>query len=128
MIFALPHTDHHLTLIRARDAPIPPHWRRCFHPNGDVYYYNGRLRLITPDDICDPIVLNYVLEAREDRIQCLEEDPNYSRLARDWEIVISEASDSTAVIAMHSRMASVSYDWNEETGESVSWSCFPLNV
>ncbi|PPQ92771.1 hypothetical protein CVT25_003880 [Psilocybe cyanescens] len=97
-------------------APLPRPWRQYRHPNGDVYFYNHQLRTITPDNVRDSEILEYVLEAREDHIQCLAGDPNLHRLPRDYELVISEVSDTTAVIRMYSRMAGAAYIWTEDAG------------
>ncbi|TFK33186.1 hypothetical protein BDQ12DRAFT_727990 [Crucibulum laeve] len=99
-----------------RYTPVPRPWRQYRHPNGDIYYYHHGLRLITPDDIRDPIILSYVMEAREDHLQCIEDDSNFYRLPRDWELTLCDVSESGAVIGMHSRSAGASYDWSEETG------------
>ncbi|KAJ2930405.1 hypothetical protein H1R20_g6677, partial [Candolleomyces eurysporus] len=97
--------------------PIPANWSRYVHPNGDVYYRNHQLRLTTSDDIRRPLTLQYVLEARQDHIDTISDDPNYTRLPPDWEITISDVSESTAVIGMYSRHAGQAYEWREREGD-----------
>ncbi|KAF8887249.1 hypothetical protein CPB84DRAFT_1816638 [Gymnopilus junonius] len=97
-------------------ALLPPPWRQYRHPNGDIYYYNPQLRLITPDNIRDPQIFEYILDAREDHLQCLAGDPNLHRLPSDYELVISDISDTAAVIRMYSRAAGEAYTWTEEQG------------
>jgi len=97
-------------------APLPHPWRRCRHPNGDIYFYNPQLRLITPDNICDPEILEYLTDARDDHLQCLDGDPNLHLLHEDYELVISDVSDTEAVIRMYSRTAGAAYTWTEERG------------
>lgn len=95
---------------------IPPSWQQYRHPNGDIYYYNPLLRLITPEDIRDPAMLEFVLDAREDHIQCLQDDSSISNLPDDWELTLSDVTDSSAVIGMHSRKMGLSYEWAEDKG------------
>ena len=106
-----------LTNNHNSQAPIPHPWRQYRHPIGDIYYYNPQLRLITPDNIRNPQVLEYVLDAREDHLQCLAGDPNLHRLPSDYELIISDVSESTAVIRMYSRAAGQAYTWTEGQGE-----------
>jgi len=87
------------------------------HPNGDVYYYNSEFRLITPEDISDSDMLENVLEAREDHFNCLEGDPNIGILPPDYELVIREVSDETAIIRMYSRTSAKAYTWTEDRGK-----------
>lgn len=101
----------------ASDAlPIPPGWNRYVHPNGDVYFRNHQLRLTTPDNIRQPVILQYVMDAREDHLETIADDPNYARLPPDWELTISDISESTAVIGMYSRQAGRAYEWREHEG------------
>ncbi|KAH9482144.1 hypothetical protein JR316_0004239 [Psilocybe cubensis] len=97
-------------------TPLPRSWREYRHPNGDIYFYNRELRLITPDNVRDPEMLRYIMDAREDHLQCLAGDPNVHRLPRDYELVISEVNESAAVIRMYSRTAGAAYIWTEEAG------------
>jgi len=99
-------------------APTPPHpWRRYQHPNGDIYFYNDHLRFISPDDLCDPQILEYLIDAREEYLQSLARD--HILLPTDYELVISEVSDEAATIKMYSRTAGQAYEWTEEGGLTV---------
>jgi hypothetical protein len=97
------------------EPPYP--WHRYHHPNGDVYFYHDHLRFITPDDVCDPTVLEYLVDAREEYLQSLGQDPNFHRLPMDYELVISEVSEEAATIRMYSRSAGRAYEWTEERGD-----------
>lgn len=98
-------------------TPLPQPWRQYRHPNGDIYFYNYQLRLLTPDNVRNPQILEYILDAREDHLQCLAGDPNLHRLPSDYELVISDVSDTAAVIRMYSRAVGEAYTWTEEQGE-----------
>jgi hypothetical protein len=95
---------------------VPPGWGQYVHPNGDVYYYQPELRLITPEDIRDPTMLQFVLEARLDHLQCLHGDGSISTLPDDWELTLTDVTAHAAVIGMFSRKLGVAYDWNEDKG------------
>lgn len=95
---------------------IPYPWRQYEHPNGDIYYYNPQLRLITPENIRNPDILEYIMDARDDHLQCLAGDPNYHNLPFDYELVVSDVSETAAVLRMYSRWAGAAYDWTEERG------------
>jgi len=95
---------------------VPHPWQRYTHPNGDIYYYNPILRLITPEDIRDLTMLKFVLDAREDHLQCLRDDSSIDKLPEDWELTLSDVTDSSAVIGMHSRKLGSSYEWAEGKG------------
>ena len=97
-------------------ASIPYPWRQYEHPNGDIYYYNPQLRLITPEDIPDPVILEYIMDARDDHLQCLEGDPYCDDLPSDYELVVSDVSETAAVLRMYSRRAGAAYDWTEDRG------------
>jgi len=97
-------------------ASVPDPWRQYEHPNGDIYYYHPQLRLITPDNIGAPEILGYIMDAREDHLQCLADDPNLHILPSDYELVVSDVSETAAVLRMYSRSAGVAYDWREERG------------
>jgi len=97
-------------------ANIPDSWRQYEHPNGDIYYYNSQLRLITPDNIRNPEILEYIMDARDDHLQCLAGDPNLDILPSDYELVVSDVSETAAVLRMYSRMAGAAYDWTEDRG------------
>ena len=47
-------------------------WKAYEHPEGGVYFYNKELRLVTVDNILDPMVLKAVLEHRLAYIHELE--------------------------------------------------------
>jgi len=100
----------------AASATPPDPWGQYVHPNGDIYYYNPQLRLITPDDIRNPEILEYIMDARDDHLQCLAGDPNVHILPSDYELVVSDVSDTAAVLRMYSRVAGAAYDWTEERG------------
>lgn len=91
-------------------------WGQHKHPNGDVYYYHSDLRLITPEDIRDPVMLQFVLDARLDHLQCLQADDSLSKLADDWELTLTDVTDAAAVIGMFSRKLGVAYNWGEGKG------------
>ena len=97
-------------------STIPYPWRQYEHPNGDIYYYNPLLRLITPEDIRNTDILEYIMDARDDHLQCLAGDPDLDLLPPDYELVVSDVSDTAAVLRMYSRMAGAAYDWTEERG------------
>jgi hypothetical protein len=97
-------------------ATIPYPWRQHEHPNGDIYYYNPQLRLITPEDIRNPDILEYIIDARDDHLQCLDGDPSCDNLPPDYELVVSDVSETAAVLRMYSRRAGAAYDWTEERG------------
>jgi hypothetical protein len=61
-------------------------------------------------------MLGYVLDAREDHLQCLRDDSCLVKLPDDWELTLSDVTDSAAVIGMHSRKEGLSYEWAEEKG------------
>lgn len=105
-----------LTDFCMTSATIPYPWRQYEHPNGDIYYYNPQLRLITPEDIRNPDTLEYIMDAREDHLQCLDGDPSRHLLPPDYELVVSDVSETAAVLRMYSRMAGEAYDWTEERG------------
>ncbi|KAG6841220.1 hypothetical protein C0991_000666 [Blastosporella zonata] len=99
----------------ASSHPVPPGWEQFKHPNSDIYYYHRILRLITPDDIRDTDKLRFVLEAREDHLQCL--NGSVAQLPDDWELVLSDVTDTVAVIGMFSRRVGIEYEWTEERGK-----------
>ncbi|TFK29034.1 hypothetical protein FA15DRAFT_753086 [Coprinopsis marcescibilis] len=112
-------TVQYHTQLDSSSIPIPDGWQQYVHPNGDVYYRNGQLRLITPDDIRRPEILQYVLDARDDHLEVISEDPNSENLPDDIEMTISDVSDSAAIIGMFSRRAMRAYQWNERAGKLV---------
>jgi len=110
-----------------QSATLPDPWRQYEHPNGDIYYYNSQLRLITPDDIRNPDILEYIMDAREDHLQCLAGDPHLHILPSDYELVVSDVSETAAVLRMYSRSAGAAYDWTEERGLGCSFFLFLKN-
>jgi hypothetical protein len=60
------------------------------------------------------------MDARDDHLQCIEDDPNLSQLPSDWEMTVADVSDSASVIRMYSREAKAAYLWNEEQGEIIN--------
>lgn len=109
--FAYRHPPH-----SSSQAGLPRSWRQYQHPIGDIYFHNHNLHLTTAENVRHPDTLRYILEARDDHIQCVAGDPHRNRLPPDIELVISDVSDATAVIRMYSRMAATVYDYSEETG------------
>lgn len=97
-------------------ATLPYPWRQYAHPNGDIYFYNPQLRVITPENIRNPDMLEYIMDARDDHLQCLEGEPNRYNLPPDYELVVSDVSETAAVLRMYSRRAGAAYDWTEERG------------
>ncbi|KAF8165935.1 hypothetical protein B0H34DRAFT_691034 [Crassisporium funariophilum] len=98
------------------DAALPHPWHQYRHPNGDIYFYNPEMQLLTPDDIRDPDTLEYIIDARDDHLQCLAEDPNTHLLPADYELVISDVTENAAVVRMYSRTATAAYEWMEDRG------------
>lgn len=98
------------TSHRNTNLSVPIGWKRHRHPNGDIYYYNGELRLLTPDDICDPKMLEYVLDAHEDHLKCLDESGSLQQLPDDWELTLTDVTEETAVIGMFSRKEMLAYE------------------
>ncbi|KAG6848942.1 hypothetical protein H0H93_012584 [Arthromyces matolae] len=99
--------------------PLPIEWERHRHPNNDIYYYNRRLRLITPEDIRDPQMLAFILDARDDHLRQLRTfNATATPLPNDLEFVVSDATEDAAVINMYSRQLNIAYDSNyiEEKG------------
>ena len=76
----------------------------------------SQLRLTTPDNIRRPQILQYVLDAREDHLELLSDDPNYQRLPDDLEMTVCDVNDATAIIGLYSRRARQAYEWNERAG------------
>ena len=72
--------------------------------------------MITPEDIRNPDILENIMDARDDHLLCLNRDPNRHILPPDYELVVSNVSESAAVLRMYSRMAGAAYDWTEERG------------
>ena len=93
-------------------------WCQYEHPNGDIYYYNPQLRLITPEDIRNSDILEYIiLDTQEDHLQCLDGDPNRHLFPPDYDLLmVSDVSETAAVLRMYSRMAGEAYGWTEERG------------
>ena len=97
--------------------PYPNPWCQYKHPNGDIYYYNPQLRLITPEYIRNSDILEYIMDAREDHLQCLDGDPNRHLFPPDYDLlVVSDDSETAAVLRMYFRMAGEAYNWTEERG------------
>jgi hypothetical protein len=108
---------------------LPEAWDLFTHPNGDFYFYNSTWRLITPEDVRDPVTLEHIIDAREEYIQELQDDVEvYSRLPNDYEVVITDLSSSAAAIRMYSRSAGAAYTWTEETGRLAVLSYLPLLI
>ncbi|PPQ65738.1 hypothetical protein CVT24_011771 [Panaeolus cyanescens] len=99
-----------------RSTPLPTGWRQYKHPNGDVYFYHQGFRLITPDNIRDPDILEYVFDARDHQLDGLLNDSTAQNLPEDYEMIIMEANDETAMIQMLSREQGVAFEWTEDGG------------
>ncbi|KAF8178023.1 hypothetical protein BJ912DRAFT_856566 [Pholiota molesta] len=95
---------------------LPRSWRQYQHPIGDIYFHNHNLHLTTADNVRDPDMLQYILDAREDHLQSIAGDPNFDHLPPDIEIVVSDVTAREAVIRMYSRMAGTVYHYSESTG------------
>jgi len=67
--------------------------------------------------MCDPLILEYLIDAREEYLQSLGPDTELL-LPTDYELVISEVSYDAATIRMYSRIARQAYEWTEEQGHS----------
>jgi hypothetical protein len=61
-------------------------------------------------------MLGFVLDARQDHLQCLRDDSSINRLPDDWELTLTDVTDCAAVIGMHSRELGQSYEWAEDKG------------
>jgi len=99
-------------------VPPPQPWRLCRHPNNDIYFYHPEFRLLTSDDIREPDILDYILDAHRDILRCLASDENLGELPHDCELVICDVSESTAEIEMYSRSAGTAYKWEENGGSN----------
>ncbi|PFH48987.1 hypothetical protein AMATHDRAFT_148627, partial [Amanita thiersii Skay4041] len=86
------------------------------HPNGDIYFYNRERRLITPDDITDREKLQLVVESWEDHMYNIEDDPLKEQLGEDWELFLSDVTDTTVIIEMISRTNKTAFKWSEDRG------------
>lgn len=109
-------TQYNPLTANSSRAPLPRDWRQYQHPNGDVYFHNHALHLTTSENIHDATTLRYILEARNDHIACVANDPHAPRLPRDIELVISEVTRNTAVIRMYSRSTSAAYRYSARIG------------
>ncbi|KAF8722343.1 hypothetical protein AX14_009875 [Amanita brunnescens Koide BX004] len=94
----------------------PPDWEVHKHPIGDVYFYNRELRLITPDDITDNDKLARVMESWDEHMENMEYDPMGRRLGDDWELILSDLTESSVVIEVISRNAGKAYKWSDNKG------------
>ncbi|KAM6496414.1 hypothetical protein JOM56_009120 [Amanita muscaria] len=94
----------------------PPSWEVYRHPNGDVYFYNPHLHLITPDDITLPRNLSLVIESWEDHMANMAYDRIGKKLGDDWELVLSDVSETSVMIEVISRNAGKAYRWSDQRG------------
>ncbi|KAF8635364.1 hypothetical protein AX17_003933 [Amanita inopinata Kibby_2008] len=104
------------TANSSSDIVVPPSWNLCRHPNGDIYFHNPDLCLVTPDDITDPDKLTLVVESWEDHMLNMEYDPVGKQLGDDWELILSDATESSVMIEMISRSTGIAYRWCDEAG------------
>ncbi|KAJ7183897.1 hypothetical protein C8R46DRAFT_1186758 [Mycena filopes] len=51
------------SILDPEEIDLPPDWTRHVHLNGGLYYSYDHHRLLTTDNICDPLVCNRVLAA-----------------------------------------------------------------
>lgn len=86
------------------------------HPNGDIYFYNRELRLITPDDITDSEKLALIMESWDEHMGNMEYDPIGRTLGDDWELILSDVTESSVVIEVISRNAGRAYKWTDDRG------------
>lgn len=98
-----------LTPVR---TPVPDGWTLCRHPNGDIYFYNADLQVITPEDIRDPDMLEQITNARDENVASLEEHPIWRTLPDDLVQIIFGPTDEEVGIAMFSESARTSYTWD----------------
>ena len=89
------------------------------HPNGDIYFYNRELRLITPDDITDSEKLALVMESWDEHMRNMEYDPIGRTLGDDWELMLSDVTESSVVIEVISRNAGRAYKWSDDRGSFI---------
>ncbi|KJA24751.1 hypothetical protein HYPSUDRAFT_200307 [Hypholoma sublateritium FD-334 SS-4] len=94
-----------------RQAGLARDWREYQHPLGHAYFYNATLRILTTEDLRNPEILQRLLTAHTARIAC---DPLADRLPTDAEFVIADG----AVRDVHSRLAGVSYHFDDDAGLS----------
>ncbi|KAF8632818.1 hypothetical protein AX15_001678 [Amanita polypyramis BW_CC] len=94
----------------------PPQWQVYRHPNGDIYFYNPKLRLITPDDVTDNDKLSLVMESWEEHMENMIYDPIGQKLGNDCELILSDVTESSVIIEMISRNAGLAYKWSDDTG------------
>ncbi|PFH46561.1 hypothetical protein AMATHDRAFT_7657 [Amanita thiersii Skay4041] len=94
----------------------PPSWSVHRHPNGDIYFYNPERNLITPDDITEPEKLELVIESWDDHMHNIEHDPLAKQLGDNWELILSDVTDTSMIIEMISRSNKAAYNWTENRG------------
>ncbi|KAF8338457.1 hypothetical protein F5887DRAFT_514281 [Amanita rubescens] len=94
----------------------PPDWEVHRHPNGDIYFYNRDLRLITPDDITDSEKLALIMESWDEHMRNMEYDPIGRTLGDDWELMLSDVTETSVVIEVISRNAGRAYKWSDDRG------------
>jgi hypothetical protein len=95
------------------------------HPNGDIYFYNRDLRLITPDDITDSEKLALIMESWDEHMRNMEYDPIGRTLGDDWELMLSDVTETSVVIEVISRNAGRAYKWSDDRGLLSIFSSLP---
>ena len=100
------------TLLIPVRVPVPLGWTQYRHPNGDVYFCNADLQVITPDEIRDPEMLEQIANARDENVACLEEHPIGRTLPDDLVQVITEPTEEDVSIRMYSDSARAAYSWD----------------
>jgi hypothetical protein len=94
----------------------PDDWEVYRHPNGDIYYYNRKLRLLTPDDITSTKRLSRVMDHYEDHMENMQYDRLGKQMNNDWELILSDATKSSVLIEMISRNTGKACKWTDSRG------------
>ena len=71
-------------------------WMRFAHLDGSVYYYNTNRRIVTPDDITQPEILQKYRTYANNVMRRLAMHPAYTEHASDWQtLVIKDLASAT---------------------------------
>jgi hypothetical protein len=71
-ILLLSMSSMHITIIRLSHSTND--WRKFVNMTGMPYYFNSRLRILTPDDMMDADIRSILLEVFEHHIDSIEEE------------------------------------------------------